>query len=61
MGNNNTFSGIVEDKGSEVQNMLEKFGVDINKPLLAKRKRLKLYTKACFKPINQKIEQVWKM
>ncbi|XP_047404381.1 synaptonemal complex protein 3 [Sciurus carolinensis] len=52
--------GIVEDMGGEVQNMLEKFGADINKALLAKRKRLEMYTKASFKTSNQKIEHVWK-
>ncbi|NXM69605.1 SYCP3 protein, partial [Serilophus lunatus] len=44
----------------EVQNMLERFGADINKALLAKRKRLEMYTKASFKTSNQKIEHVWK-
>ncbi|KAM4837613.1 synaptonemal complex protein 3 isoform X2 [Urocitellus parryii] len=53
-------AGIVEDMGGEVQNMLEKFGADINKALLAKRKRLEMYTKASFKTSNQKIEHVWK-
>ncbi|NXS53277.1 SYCP3 protein, partial [Brachypteracias leptosomus] len=45
----------------EVQNMLERFGADINKSLLAKRKRLEMYTKASLKTSNQKIEHVWKM
>ncbi|NXA83135.1 SYCP3 protein, partial [Thryothorus ludovicianus] len=44
----------------EVQNMLERFGADINKALLAKRKRLEMYTKASLKTSNQKIENVWK-
>ncbi|KAK7813695.1 hypothetical protein U0070_001401 [Myodes glareolus] len=52
--------GRVEDVGGEVQNMLEKFGADINKALLAKRKRIEMYTKASFKASNQKIEQIWK-
>nr|4CPC_A Chain A, SYNAPTONEMAL COMPLEX PROTEIN 3 [Homo sapiens]4CPC_B Chain B, SYNAPTONEMAL COMPLEX PROTEIN 3 [Homo sapiens]4CPC_C Chain C, SYNAPTONEMAL COMPLEX PROTEIN 3 [Homo sapiens]4CPC_D Chain D, SYNAPTONEMAL COMPLEX PROTEIN 3 [Homo sapiens]4CPC_E Chain E, SYNAPTONEMAL COMPLEX PROTEIN 3 [Homo sapiens]4CPC_F Chain F, SYNAPTONEMAL COMPLEX PROTEIN 3 [Homo sapiens]4CPC_G Chain G, SYNAPTONEMAL COMPLEX PROTEIN 3 [Homo sapiens]4CPC_H Chain H, SYNAPTONEMAL COMPLEX PROTEIN 3 [Homo sapiens] len=46
--------------GGEVQNMLEGVGVDINKALLAKRKRLEMYTKASLKTSNQKIEHVWK-
>ncbi|XP_070612391.1 synaptonemal complex protein 3 [Erythrolamprus reginae] len=50
----------VEDVGGEVQNMLERFGADINKALLAKRKRLEMYTKASLKTSNQKIEFVWK-
>ncbi|TKC38183.1 hypothetical protein EI555_014744 [Monodon monoceros] len=33
---------------------------DINKALLAKRKRLEMYTKASLKTSNQKIENVWK-
>ncbi|KFO30295.1 Synaptonemal complex protein 3 [Fukomys damarensis] len=33
---------------------------DINKALLAKRKRLEVYTKASFKSSSQKIEHVWK-
>ncbi|NXF79412.1 SYCP3 protein, partial [Sclerurus mexicanus] len=48
------------DVGGEVQNMLERFGADINKALLAKRKRLEMYTKASLKTSNQKIEHVWK-
>nr|XP_056703417.1 synaptonemal complex protein 3 [Euleptes europaea] len=51
---------VVEDVGGEVQNMLERFGADINKALLAKRKRLEMYTKASLKASNQKIECVWK-
>nr|XP_055192548.1 synaptonemal complex protein 3 isoform X2 [Nyctereutes procyonoides] len=53
-------SAVFEDVGGEVQNMLERFGADINKALLAKRKRLELYTKASLKTSNQKIEHVWK-
>ncbi|XP_012628108.2 synaptonemal complex protein 3 isoform X2 [Microcebus murinus] len=53
-------AGTVEDVGGEVQNMLERFGADINKALLAKRKRLEMYTKASLKTSNQKIEHVWK-
>ncbi|XP_044535083.1 synaptonemal complex protein 3 [Gracilinanus agilis] len=51
---------VEEDMGGEVQNMLERFGADINKALLAKRKRLEMYTKASLKTSNQKIEHVWK-
>ncbi|KFO95447.1 Synaptonemal complex protein 3 [Calypte anna] len=51
---------IPDDVGGEVQNMLERFGADINKALLAKRKRLEMYTKASLKTSNQKIEHVWK-
>ncbi|XP_060050230.1 synaptonemal complex protein 3 [Erinaceus europaeus] len=50
----------IEDMGSEVQNMLERFGADINKTLHAKRKRLETYTKASLKSSNQKIENIWK-
>ncbi|XP_073507612.1 synaptonemal complex protein 3 isoform X3 [Phyllobates terribilis] len=52
--------GDAEDMGGEVQNMLERFGADISKALLAKRKRLEMYTKASLKTSNQKIENVWK-
>ncbi|NWV03552.1 SYCP3 protein, partial [Ptilonorhynchus violaceus] len=51
----------ISDYEGEVQNMLERFGADINKALLAKRKRLEMYTKASLKTSNQKIEHVWKM
>ncbi|KAJ7329082.1 hypothetical protein JRQ81_015256 [Phrynocephalus forsythii] len=51
---------VEDDVGGEVQNMLERFGADINKALLAKRKRLEMYTKASLKTSNQKIEHVWK-
>ncbi|XP_012859512.2 N-acetylglucosamine-1-phosphotransferase subunits alpha/beta [Echinops telfairi] len=46
--------------GGQVQNMLERFGADINKTLLAKKKRLEMYTNASIKNSNQKIEKVWK-
>ncbi|KAE8606262.1 hypothetical protein XENTR_v10010650 [Xenopus tropicalis] len=46
--------------GDEVQNMLGRFGADISKALMAKRKRLETYTKASLKTSNQKIENVWK-
>ncbi|XP_072257231.1 synaptonemal complex protein 3 [Pyxicephalus adspersus] len=46
--------------GGEVQNMLKRFGADISKALLAKRKRLEMYTKSSLKTSNQKIEHVWK-
>ncbi|XP_068951345.1 synaptonemal complex protein 3 isoform X2 [Petaurus breviceps papuanus] len=55
-----THGAVEEDVGGEVQNMLERFGADINKALLAKRKRLEMYTKASLKTSNQKIEHVWK-
>ncbi|KAF0883767.1 SYCP3 protein, partial [Crocuta crocuta] len=59
-GKKRTSAGIFEDVGGEIQNMLERFGADINKALLAKRKRLEMYTKASLKTSNQKIEYVWK-
>ncbi|XP_066504901.1 synaptonemal complex protein 3-like [Hoplias malabaricus] len=40
--------------------MLEKFGADISKAMLAKRKRLEAFTKTSLKGSNQKIEQLWK-
>ncbi|KAM6304699.1 synaptonemal complex protein 3 [Podargus strigoides] len=52
---------VPDDMGGEVQNMLERFGADINKALLAKRKRLETYTKSSLKTSNQKIEHVWKI
>ncbi|KAM6137239.1 LOW QUALITY PROTEIN: synaptonemal complex protein 3 [Pterocles gutturalis] len=53
---------VPDDVGGEVQNMLEEIWrvTDINKALLAKRKRLEMYTKASLKTSNQKIEHVWK-
>ncbi|KAG8514079.1 Synaptonemal complex protein 3, partial [Galemys pyrenaicus] len=59
-GKKRSSAGIIEEMGGEVQTMLERFGVDINKALLAKRKRFEIYTKASIKTSNQKIEQVWK-
>uniref|UniRef100_A0A2K5QMU4 XLR/SYCP3/FAM9 domain-containing protein n=1 Tax=Cebus imitator TaxID=2715852 RepID=A0A2K5QMU4_CEBIM len=49
-------AGVVEDMWGEVQSMLEGVGVNINKALLAKRKRLEMYTKASLKTSNQKIK-----
>nr|XP_044601581.1 synaptonemal complex protein 3 isoform X3 [Equus asinus] len=59
-GKKRTSAGVAEDVGGEVQNMLERFGADINKALCAKRKRLEMYTKSSLKTSNQKIEHVWK-
>ncbi|KAM5287907.1 synaptonemal complex protein 3 [Ctenodactylus gundi] len=59
-GKKRTSADILEDMGGEVQNMLEKFGADINKALLAKRKRLEMYTKSALKSSCQKIDHVWK-
>ncbi|XP_040840236.1 synaptonemal complex protein 3 [Ochotona curzoniae] len=53
-------SRLFEDVGGEVQSMLERFGADIHKALLAKRKRLENYTKASFKNSNQIIEHFWR-
>ncbi|XP_078276558.1 synaptonemal complex protein 3-like isoform X2 [Rhinoraja longicauda] len=47
--------------GTDVATMLERFGADINKAILAKKKRLEVYTKSSLKTSNQKIEQVWKV
>ncbi|XP_055510713.1 synaptonemal complex protein 3 isoform X2 [Leucoraja erinacea] len=47
--------------GTDVASMLERFGADINKAILAKKKRLEVYTKSSLKTSNQKIEQVWKV
>ncbi|XP_069829493.1 synaptonemal complex protein 3 isoform X2 [Dendropsophus ebraccatus] len=52
--------GDEDDMGGEVQSMLERFGADISKALLAKRKRLEMYTKTSLKTSNQTIENVWK-
>ncbi|XP_035306034.1 X-linked lymphocyte-regulated protein PM1-like [Cricetulus griseus] len=52
---------IVGDTGAQVQNILEKFGGDINKALHMKRKHMGTYVKDCIKGSNQKLKQVWKM
>ncbi|KAM6216451.1 synaptonemal complex protein 3 [Rhynchocyon petersi] len=46
--------------GGEVHNMLEQFGADINKALVAKRKKIEMYTKAALKTSSQKMENIWK-
>ncbi|XP_045409079.1 synaptonemal complex protein 3 isoform X3 [Lemur catta] len=53
-------AGTVQEFGGEVYNMLERFGADMNKVFLAKKKRLEMYTKASLKSSHQKIEHVWK-
>ncbi|XP_061533145.1 synaptonemal complex protein 3 [Phycodurus eques] len=45
--------------GSEVHNMLERFGADINKVMLTKRKRLESLTKTYMNGGQQKMEQLW--
>ncbi|XP_061659786.1 synaptonemal complex protein 3-like isoform X4 [Syngnathoides biaculeatus] len=47
------------DVGSEIDNMLECFEVDINNVMLAKRKRLESLTKNYMKAGQQKMEQLW--
>ncbi|XP_024435088.2 synaptonemal complex protein 3 isoform X2 [Desmodus rotundus] len=61
LGKKRTYAGILEDVGGEVHTMLEKIGVDISNSLLAKKKRLAMYTKASLKTSNQKIEHIWKI
>ncbi|NWU95448.1 SYCP3 protein, partial [Upupa epops] len=56
-----TNRAVSDDVRGEVQNMLERFGADITKSLIAKRKRLETYTKASLKTSNQKIEHAWKI
>uniref|UniRef100_W5N0H3 Synaptonemal complex protein 3 n=2 Tax=Lepisosteus oculatus TaxID=7918 RepID=W5N0H3_LEPOC len=46
--------------GGDVRSMLERFGADIRKALLAKRKRLENCSKSSLKTSNEKIEQIWK-
>nr|XP_046168812.1 uncharacterized protein LOC124004079 isoform X1 [Oncorhynchus gorbuscha] len=41
--------------------MLDRFGADINKAFLAKRKRLETFTKSSVKTSHQKIEQLWRV
>ncbi|XP_068595654.1 synaptonemal complex protein 3 [Brachionichthys hirsutus] len=45
--------------GNEVQTMLERFGADINKVMLAKKKRLEYLTKNYMKGTQQKVDQLW--
>ncbi|XP_036923934.1 synaptonemal complex protein 3 isoform X1 [Sturnira hondurensis] len=60
LGKKRTSAGLLKDMGGEVQSMLQKIGVDISSSLLAKKKRLVMYTKASLKTSNQKIEHIWK-
>ncbi|XP_017197547.2 synaptonemal complex protein 3 isoform X2 [Oryctolagus cuniculus] len=54
-------SRLFEDVGGEVHSMLERFGADIHKALLAKKRRLEIYSKSCFKSSNQLIEHFWRI
>ncbi|XP_049579370.1 synaptonemal complex protein 3 [Syngnathus scovelli] len=45
--------------GVEVHSMLERFGADINKVMLTKRKRLESLTKTYMNGGQQKMEQLW--
>ena len=45
---------------NEMQKMLECFGADITKTLIAKRKRLEQYTQSSLKTTNRKVEEIWK-
>ena len=43
-----------------MQKMLECFGADISKTLVAKRKRLEQYTQNSLKSQGKKVEDIWK-
>ncbi|XP_023598685.1 synaptonemal complex protein 3-like [Trichechus manatus latirostris] len=59
-GRKRPYAGPVEEEvGDEVQNMLERFGADIKKALIAKR-RFDMNTSDSVKSSNQNIEHVWK-
>ncbi|XP_064156000.1 synaptonemal complex protein 3-like isoform X1 [Anguilla rostrata] len=47
-------------EGTGVTSMLDRFGADINKAFVTKRKRLELFTKSSLKSSHQAIEQIWK-
>ncbi|XP_071393266.1 synaptonemal complex protein 3-like [Centroberyx affinis] len=47
-------------KGGDMMTMLDRFGADISKAFLAKRKRLETFTKSSVKTSQQKIEHLWK-
>ncbi|XP_064134568.1 synaptonemal complex protein 3-like [Loxodonta africana] len=51
---------VEEELGAEVQDMLERFKADIQKTLIAKRRRFEMNTNASVKSSNEKIEHVWK-
>ncbi|XP_041748169.1 synaptonemal complex protein 3 isoform X3 [Coregonus clupeaformis] len=48
-------------KGGDMMTMLDRFGADINKAFLAKRKRLETFTKSSVKTSHQKIVQLWRV
>ncbi|XP_023841756.2 synaptonemal complex protein 3-like [Salvelinus sp. IW2-2015] len=48
-------------KGGDMMTMLDRFGADINKAFLAKRKRLETFTKSSVRTSHQKIEQLWRV
>ncbi|XP_076116305.1 synaptonemal complex protein 3-like [Mytilus galloprovincialis] len=48
-----------EDVGQEMQKMLECFGADITKTMVAKRKRLEQLTQNSLKNTNKKVEDIW--
>lgn len=49
-----------QDFSNEMQKMLECFGADISKTLIAKRKRLEQYTQSSLKTSNRRVEDIWK-
>nr|XP_029540130.1 synaptonemal complex protein 3-like [Oncorhynchus nerka] len=50
-----------ENLPGDMMTMLDRFGADINKAFLAKRKRLETFTKSSVKTSHQKIEQLWRV
>ncbi|KAL0978087.1 hypothetical protein UPYG_G00165720 [Umbra pygmaea] len=53
--------GIDMTEGRDMMTMLDRFGADINKVFLAKRKRLETFTKSSVKSSHQRIEQLWRL
>ncbi|CAB1315338.1 unnamed protein product [Coregonus sp. 'balchen'] len=61
--NNENLPGKVvgPENWGDMMTMLDRFGADINKAFLAKRKRLETFTKSSVKTSHQKIVQLWRV
>ncbi|KAL5006831.1 hypothetical protein ScPMuIL_015637 [Solemya velum] len=54
-------TGEGNDFGNEMQKMLECFGADVTKTLIAKRKRIENLTQNSLKSSNKKVDDIWKL
>ncbi|XP_006817982.1 synaptonemal complex protein 3-like [Saccoglossus kowalevskii] len=59
-GKKRVYNELTDDVGGEVHTLLDRFGSDISKSIVAKRKRLELLTQQSLKCSNRKVDDIFK-